>query len=187
MPPRKEKSSVHNLNIYRSLAKPEQKPFIDDVIRLYRAQKMIYSVAEKTAHRLIGTKPQIATAKKDIIKYTSQTSQSERLAKEREWRDKPVRNWYVKGTVKVKTRYKNKHSDKVYEDSLPEALTIRARSAEEAVYIFKDLNTKELKTDNYGEEHEVEGIQVESVKNDDNRIQDADRKKMTITQILKSN
>jgi len=93
MPPRKEKSSVHNLNIYRSLAKPEQKPFIDDVIRLYRAQKMIYSVAEKTAHRLIGTKPQIETAKKDIIKYTSQTSQSERLAKEREWRDKPVRNW----------------------------------------------------------------------------------------------
>ena len=97
MPPRKEKSSVHNLNIYRSLAKPEQKPFVDDVIRLYRSQKMIYCVAERTAHRLAGTKPQIETAKKDIIKYTGQTSQKERIAKEKELRDKPVRNWYVKG------------------------------------------------------------------------------------------
>ena len=147
---------------------------------------MIYSVAEKTAHRLIGSKPMIEKAKQDIIKYSNQTSQSERLAKEKELRDKPVRNWYVKGTVKVKTRYKNKHSDKVYEDSLPEALTIRARSAEEAVYIFKDLNTKEFETDEYGEEHEVQNIQVDSAKNDDDFIQDADRKKMTRTQILKA-
>ena len=99
---------------------------------------------------------------------------------------KEIQNWYVKGTITVKTRYKNKHSDKVYEDTIPEALTIRARSAEEAVYIFKDLNTKELGTDHYDEEHSVEGIKVESVKNDNNFIIDANRKHMTRTQILKA-
>ena len=78
MPPRKEKSSVLNLKGYRFLAKTEvQQQQIDEVIRLCRAQKMIYSVAEKTAHRLIGSKPMIERAKKDIIKYTNQTSQSE--------------------------------------------------------------------------------------------------------------
>ena len=53
MPPRQEKSSVQQLTTYKSVAKPEQKPFIDDVIRLYRNQKMIYSVAENStqAHR----------------------------------------------------------------------------------------------------------------------------------------
>ena len=186
MPPRKEKSSVIALKGYRFAAKPEQKPLIDDVIRLYRDQKMIYSVAERTAQRLVGTKPQIEKAKKDIIKYTHQTSQKERIAKDKELRDKPIRNWYVKGTVKVKTRYKNKHSDKVYEDELPEALTIRARSAEEAVYIFKDLNAKELGTDNYDKEHQVENITVESVKNDDNFIADSNRKQMNRTQVLKA-
>ena len=129
---------------------------------------MIYSVAEKTAHRLIGSKPMIERAKKDIIKYTNQTSQSERLGKEREFRDKPIRNWYVKGTVLLKTKYKNKHSDKEYEDRLPEALTIRARSAEEAVYIFKDLNQKEMDTDHYEKKQEIESIQADSVKNDNN-------------------
>ena len=48
MPPRKEKSSVLALKGYRFLAKTEaQQQLIDEVIRLYRAQKMIYSVAEK--------------------------------------------------------------------------------------------------------------------------------------------
>ena len=106
MPPRKEKSSVLQLKGFRAVAKPEQKPLIDDVIRLYRDQKMIYSVAEKTAHRLTGSRPQIEKAKQDIIKYTHQTSQKERIAKDKELRDKPIRNWYVKGTVKVSTRYK---------------------------------------------------------------------------------
>ena len=89
---------------------------------------------------------------------------------------KEIQNWYVKGTITVKTRYKNKHSDKVYEDTIPEALTIRARSAEEAVYIFKDINTTELNPDQYDHKREVENITVESVKNDDNFVADANRK-----------
>ena len=68
----------------------------------------------------------------------------------------------------LKTKYKNKHSDKEYVDKIPEALTIRARSAEEAVYIFKDLNQKEMDTDHYEKKQEVESIQVDSVKNDNN-------------------
>ena len=67
MPPRKEKSSVLNLKGYRVLAKPDQKPLIDEVIRLYRDQKMIYSVAEKTAHRLIGSKPSIEKAHQELV------------------------------------------------------------------------------------------------------------------------
>ena len=137
MPPRKEKTGVHNLNIYRHLAKNEQQQvLIDNVIRLYRSQKMILSVAEKTARRISGgTKPQIARAKLDIDKYSNQTSQKERMAKEKELRDKPIVNWYVKGTLTLKVKYNNKHSHKTYEDKVPEALKIRARSAEEAVYI----------------------------------------------------
>jgi hypothetical protein len=107
MPPRKEKSSLITLKGYRFLAKTEAlKQLVDHVIRLYRAQKMIYSIAESTAHMIIGTPAQLQRAKKDIAKYTTQTSQKERIAKERELRDKPVRYWYVKGTVTIKTKYK---------------------------------------------------------------------------------
>ena len=120
-------NDVKKLLNYKSIVKPDLKYLVDEVVRLYRANKMIFSVAERTAWRLAGSKTQVNKAMADITLYDTKTSQRERIAKDKQWRDAPIVNWYVKGTVYLSTNYKNKHSTKHFKDTLPEALKIRAR------------------------------------------------------------
>ena len=138
-----KKAFVTKLSLYRELVIPDNKSYVDDVVRMYRNKKMVYSMAERTMKQLLGNNTQIRAAVNRTQEYSGKKSRSE-IMKSNAQGDKPVRNWYVRGKLKLTTKYKNKHSDKTYSDIVPEAMTVRARSAEEAVAIFKDTAKKEL-------------------------------------------
>ena len=181
--PRKA-SNVKDLLSYKPIAKEENKADIDEVVRLYKTKKMVFSMATKTAKQLIGNKRQVAVARTRMLEYAGKQSKSDKMKAASNALKQPIKVWYVKGTLKLKVVYKNKHSHKEYEDEVPEALAIRARSAEEAVDIFKNMNAHSLSNEFYEYDQKVEGIEINSVKSEENfRNQDDPDRPITQAQL----
>ena len=64
-----KKSNVKDLLNYRPIARPENRDDIDEVARLYRTKKMVFSMAMKTVRQLTGNKRQAEVARARALEY----------------------------------------------------------------------------------------------------------------------
>ena len=129
-----KKYNVDNLKGYKSQARAEMKPYVDEVVKLYVERKIEkISSAEKIMNKLISNKRSVREAGVDLVKEANKNeSVTGRLT------NGGIKEYMMQATVKTETEYKwqNKKSkqwkSKTYKDNHVFGDRIRAKSLKEA-------------------------------------------------------
>ena len=129
-----KKYNVDNLKGYKSQARAEMKPYVDEVVKLYVERKIEkISSAEKIMNKLISNKRSVREAGVDLVKEANKNeSVTGRLT------NGGIKEYMMQANVKTETEYKwqNKKTKqwntKTYKEQHRFGDRIRAKSLKEA-------------------------------------------------------